>query len=64
MKQTAAGEFTIHDLGGKLVYRQSLILPHGKNLIQIDVEHLRSGNYVANLIVDQKIAVAKTFIKL
>ncbi|MDH3244603.1 MAG: CHRD domain-containing protein, partial [Saprospiraceae bacterium] len=64
MKQTAAGEFTIHDLGGKLVYRQSLILPHGKNLIQIDVEHLRSGNYVANLIVDQKIAVAKTFVKL
>jgi hypothetical protein len=63
MKQRAEGELQILDLEGKILYQQRLQLSEGLNLVQQQVSTLVGGTYLARLIVNHEIAVARKFMK-
>ncbi len=63
MKIGAKGALQILDLKGKVVNQQRLSLFAGQNLLQHNVAALPSGSYLARLILNQEIALAKKFVK-
>ncbi|NND06696.1 MAG: CHRD domain-containing protein [Saprospiraceae bacterium] len=63
MKQRAQGQLQILNVEGKVLYQRDLQLFEGNNLIQQQVSSLGGGTYIARLIVNQELAVAKRFMK-
>ncbi len=63
MKQNAMGLLRILDYTGKMVMEQRSSLFAGDNKMLLNIGSLPSGTYVARLIVNQEVAVAKLFTK-
>jgi hypothetical protein len=64
MKQAAQARVYIVDLSGKIIYQEKTLLFHGQNLIQRNVADLKPGTYIAQIVLDHKVAASKQFLKL
>jgi hypothetical protein len=64
MKQAASAVLHIVDLDGKVIQQETTSLYEGTNSLQQNVARLQPGNYIAQIVINRQVSVAKRFTKL
>lgn len=60
---TQKATLIVTDLSGKILTQQMAALINGSNTIQLNVQHLSSGNYILKIVDANGVAAITKFVK-